>query len=202
MELAVLLSIQPQWCEKIASGEKTVEVRKTAPKIGIPFMCYMYCTSIKNSPADWLYRLPNQHELYLGAASRDYDFIKEEGDFLNRKVIGEFACDKIVIYPYDRTCGYLISEDEFNRTLMTGNEFCGYGKGKTLYGWHISELKIYDRPKELVEFTPWCDRYIRYDRYDVCCDCKNAVYDEYGELSGCGLARPPQSWCYAEELYD
>lgn len=189
MELAVLLSIRAQWCEKIASGEKTVEIRKTAPKIGIPFMCYIYHTKTRNAGGgDWnhwadCWRLPNDKFINAGG-----------------KVIGEFVCDKIVIYPYERTCGYLISEDEFNRTLMTGNEFCGYGKGKTLYGWHISDLKIYDKPKELVEFTPWCDRYIRYDRYDVCCDCKNAVYDEYGELSGCGLARPPQSWCYVEEL--
>ena len=29
---AVLMSIKPKWCEKIFSGEKTIEVRKTAPK--------------------------------------------------------------------------------------------------------------------------------------------------------------------------
>ena len=177
MELAVLLSIQPQWCEKIASGEKTIEVRKNRPKLGMPFMVYMYQTKKR-----WIYKLLP----WLQARQA--------------KVIGEFVCDKIIIYPYDRTCGFLISEDEFNRTLMTGNEFCGYGKGKTLYGWHISDLKIYDNPKKLVEFTPWCDKCIRYNRYDVCLDCKNAVYDEYGELCGCGLTRAPQSWCYVEEL--
>lgn len=162
MELAVLLSIQPQWCEKIASGEKTVEVRKTAPKIGIPFMCYMYCTSIKNSPADWLYRLPNQHELYLGAASRDYDFIKEEGDFLNRKVIGEFVCDRVDKYDYtviacvkfEVNGGEVEERKRYNAgACLSAEEMFEYSGGKTLYGWHISDLKIYDKPKELEEFV-------------------------------------------------
>lgn len=29
MSKAVLISIRPKWCEKIASGMKTIEVRKT-----------------------------------------------------------------------------------------------------------------------------------------------------------------------------
>lgn len=42
---AILMSIKPKWIEKIASGEKTVEVRKTVPKCGAPFKVYMYCTN-------------------------------------------------------------------------------------------------------------------------------------------------------------
>ena len=41
---AILISIRPKWVEKIASGEKTIEVRKTRPKIEMPFKCYIYCT--------------------------------------------------------------------------------------------------------------------------------------------------------------
>lgn len=44
MSKAVLLSIRPEWCEKILSGEKTVEIRKTRPKLEPPFKCYIYCT--------------------------------------------------------------------------------------------------------------------------------------------------------------
>ena len=29
----VLISIHPKWCKLIFSGEKTIEVRKTAPKL-------------------------------------------------------------------------------------------------------------------------------------------------------------------------
>lgn len=44
MSKAVLISIRPGWCEKIANGEKTIEVRKTRPKLETPFKCYIYCT--------------------------------------------------------------------------------------------------------------------------------------------------------------
>ena len=42
MSKAVLISIRPEWCEKIISGEKTIEVRKTRPKMSPPFKCYIY----------------------------------------------------------------------------------------------------------------------------------------------------------------
>ena len=45
MSKAVLISIQPKWCKLIAEGEKTLEVRKTRPKLKTPFKCYIYCTN-------------------------------------------------------------------------------------------------------------------------------------------------------------
>lgn len=47
MSKAVMLSIHPKWCEKIVNGNKTIEVRKTRPKLDTPFKCYIYCTSGK-----------------------------------------------------------------------------------------------------------------------------------------------------------
>lgn len=44
MSKAVLISIRPKWCERIASGEKTIEVQKTRPKLETPFKCYIYET--------------------------------------------------------------------------------------------------------------------------------------------------------------
>lgn len=42
---AVLLSIRPEWCSRIFSGLKTVEIRKTRPvSLKEPFKCYIYCT--------------------------------------------------------------------------------------------------------------------------------------------------------------
>lgn len=70
MSKAVMISIRPKWCEKIARGEKTIEVRKTRPKLETPFKCYIYCTQasvryqticgchVLNS--DELYRHPEQ----------------------------------------------------------------------------------------------------------------------------------------------
>ena len=34
----IMISIQPQWVEKILSGEKTIEIRKTMPKCELPKM--------------------------------------------------------------------------------------------------------------------------------------------------------------------
>lgn len=42
---SVLISIKPKWCDFILSGEKTVEVRKTKPKVEPPFKCYIYKTT-------------------------------------------------------------------------------------------------------------------------------------------------------------
>ena len=39
---AILMSIKHKWCEKIFSGEKTIEVRKVAPKLKPPFKVYIY----------------------------------------------------------------------------------------------------------------------------------------------------------------
>jgi len=46
---SVLISIQPKWCELIASGKKTIEVRKTRPKLDTPFKVYIYCTKDKKN---------------------------------------------------------------------------------------------------------------------------------------------------------
>ena len=46
---AVLLSVQPKWCELIATGKKTIEIRKTKPKIKVPFKAYIYCTKDRNN---------------------------------------------------------------------------------------------------------------------------------------------------------
>ena len=79
-----------------------------------------------------------------------------------------------------------------------------YGAGETVYGWHISDLVIYDKPKELSEFYRKCNgihcrgndcehwKYMRAnaDEFEMDCDCN--------ELPP--ITRPPQSWCYVEEL--
>ena len=54
MSKAVLISIRPEWCDKIASGRKTIEVRKTKPKLDTPFKCYIYMTKQKKNENGWL----------------------------------------------------------------------------------------------------------------------------------------------------
>lgn len=135
---SVLISIRPKWCQKIMSGEKTIEVRKTRPKINQPFRCYIYQTG-------------------------------------KGGVIGEFVCDEI----FDLSWGARIPSDIARGACLEPveiHEYLGTGAG---CGWHISNLKIYDTPRELSEFI--------------------GLRTGLGSIELRVLERPPQSWCYVAE---
>ena len=189
MSKAVMLSIQPKWCAKIASGEKTVEVRKTSPKIATPFKCYIYCT------------LSGSNEFFRDTLNGDVA-AWNRGKWGERKgmVIGEFVCDKIK--PETPTC-LIVKEDRERATegsCLTAQEIRDYLRGNQVsydlytlpgfYCWHISDLKIYDRPKALSEFK----QFYRKCKYS---DLGLAI-PECWRCHGCQMERPPQSWCYVE----
>jgi predicted transcriptional regulator len=144
---SVLISIQPKWCEKICSGKKTIEVRKTRPKIETPFKCYIYMT--KNGSFNDFETDKNK----LSIAQ----FLRNQG-----KVIGEFVCDRIEDITYNEVLvdGTLYKSyyylqhgsKSLKKTCLTIQEIKEYLNGKYGFGWHISDLKIYDKPKELSEF--------------------------------------------------
>lgn len=197
---SALLSIKPKYCELIAGGIKTIEVRKTKPKLDTPFKCYIYETKTK----DFYSAL---HKKIIG------------------KVIGEFICSKITEFEsefwddetYERIqtiikdCERYFESGEYEYETVATNEDEKYkenwlckqscvpweemrkyvGTGiKEFYGWHISNLKIYDTPKELSGFKQ-------------CHKCEHYFYCKAGEYSCNGvykLTRPPQSWCYVEEV--
>lgn len=169
---AVMISIQPKWVEKIARGEKTIEVRKTAPK-EVPFKAYIYCTKEKK-----------QDDIIWAGVCGDRG--KWDG-----RVIGEFICNNAseLDYVYYWNNGY-----EF-ATCLTYRQVADYGKGKPLYGWHISDLKIYDRPRNLSEFSRPCS----YS--GLCFSCKRTSFKKDGNLlCNTKITRPPQSWMYVEDL--
>ena len=184
MSKAVMLSIRPKWVEKISNGEKTIEVRKTRPKLDTPFKCYIYCT---------------QSGVALGAWGK------------HGKVIGEFTCDRI---DWITHIGYTgipnlvetrICDAATMRTSPTGallnaacltpemlNDYLAGGDG---YGWHISDLVIYDEPKELTEFHTWkkCKSCSKSGYESTAC-----IYDE-NCMVPVAITKAPQSWCYVEE---
>lgn len=189
MNKAVLLSIKPQYCELIASGKKTVEVRKTKPKIETPFKCYIYCT-VGKSPKDMLTFAEYENGEYMG----DY--------LANGKVIGEFICDGIISH-----CEMANADIAEQQGCIKREELLEYAGNKNLYGWHISDLVIYDKPKELSEFKPIC----RWMNDDFSCmyrkvGCSKVKFDMNPDntvnFATCTkrLSKAPQSWCYVEEL--
>lgn len=223
---SVLISIRPKWVEKIASGQKTIEVRKTAPK-EVPFKCYIYCTKAK----PYLYREANPpFELFL-----DSQLYKGDGyddRLFSSKVIGEFICDKIddfycasVPYQRENNLGYgrfidngvykvngwhegivferndryidtMLNNNDLKEMCLSAQELFDYiGVGKHLYAWHISDLKIYDKPKELSEFSRPCS----YS--GLCFSCKRTSFKKDGNLlCNTKITRPPQSWMRVEDL--
>ena len=138
MSKAVLISIRPEWCEKIANGEKTIEVRKTRPKMDPPFKGYIYRT-------------------------------------VRGGVIGEFVCDEIISIDGAGR----IPSDAARPTCLEPAELHQYLGAAVGYGWHISNLKIYNHPRNLWEFTGL--RQVKFGWEPV------------------PVSRPPQSWRYVEE---
>ncbi len=199
MSRAVLISIRPKWCEKIVLGEKTIEVRKTRPKMETPFKCYIYCTQNGET-----LRTP------LKAYCKNVDgSVVWKQETMNGKVIGEFVCDRIdTLLPANEPYGFYDIDDNYViRTHLEYGALWGYGHGQTLYGWHISNLKIYNEPKALNEFTAAC----RYKNDDgtcpsrrIACSFQRYDYNPDGSINTveCGntICRPPQSWGYVEEL--
>lgn len=179
---AVLMSIRPEWCEKIANGKKLLEIRKTRPKLETPFKVYIYCT--KASPA----LCKDGSGIF---ATKNAGLVKTLG-VLNGKVIGEFVCDYIVI---DKSIGH--NSRLYAAACMSAADIASYCTNAEMYGWHISQLQIYDKPKKLEEFSKPCI----YGNTDVSCFiCERSGYDADMHINCFNkYYKPPQSWGYTEE---
>lgn len=170
---AVLISIRPQWCELIARGKKTVEVRKTRPKLAPPFKCYIYMTSGDAS-------IPDGKGM-VGHHSG------------GQCVIGEFVCNLITALKADNMVQAYYNNTQ--NTCLSDLELKQYANNGKLYYWHISDLVIYDRPKELSEF--YKNGTLSNEVYcETAFDGKRS-YADY--LFTRAMRKPPQSWCYVEQ---
>ena len=214
---AILRSIKPYWLYLIITKHKTIEVAKNFPKSenwgGI---VEMYCSKDMQS----FKQIPEKDRVWMSK-------------YLGR-VACQFVCDEVEEFheweltPHGK---YADSERERLENFLTASclsveKLVCYRENlpyyKPLYGWHISDLKIYDKPRELSEFWAYNEElHKRYDSEEDFC-CYNDT-NEYGEaLTDCGdaynnilncyrcweewsgwchhVTRPPQSWCYVEEL--
>lgn len=217
---SVLISIQPQHVENICTvvGEengkpvykKAIDVRKTRPKLETPFKCFIYCTQDKYNHLYDL-RKVSKGEFNLSVVKHNKTSLVANG-YLNGKVIGEFVCDRIDEISYDdaiRAAAFwedftYWNDCELDSACLHPDDLAEYANGNNVYGWHISDLKIYDKPKELGDFRQSkCPIPENRREKNLHCDC----YCEYGFLNGCfhkgnylvkEVTRPPQSWCYIE----
>lgn len=185
----VLASLKPYYYYLVGEGIKKIEVRKDMPKA-----------------SDW-----NKEVLfYMSKDVKSFAKIPKELQEKYRKHFGKvglkFICDKVEVF----SVGSLRCDDIEKLACLSYTEMINYFykpeelDGKTAkfgYGWHISDLKIYGKPKELSEFNRITDKCV-FNKDGVCqnrkqnqvilcknldCDCKKIV-------------RPPQSWCYMEGI--
>ena len=143
-DTAVLISIRPEWSALIQDGKKTIEVRKNRPKLEPPFTVYIYQT--KPKWGDW-----NERDGHI---------------------VGEFTCKEIRLYPAPELMeDSKALNDLYWRGLLKTSDIWDYSGGKTkdLFGWVISDLRVYDKPLKLSELA---------------------------RLDGQPVKRPPQSWGY------
>ena len=180
MSKAVLIRIRPKWVEKIANGEKTIEVRKTRPKLETPFKCYIYCTLPKYPHEDFI--------------ATDYPMPQFYG---GGKVIGEFTCDLIYELEtrspggsyYVKGQGQPTTNDVARQSCLTLKDMHEYLKAAKGCGWHISDLLIYDQPRELTAFRRGC----KYSWY-CASSARYCVNNGTGGDAILQIRRPRQTW--------
>ena len=178
---AIMISIQPQWVEKILNGEKTIEIRKTRPKIDLPCKVYIYCTKGQELWGD------GTGETWHGIdENEDMQLVHELNPTLarlNGKVVAEFTLNEVETIEKNQVYNASVVRHNACLNIMQLHD---YIKGKGFHAWHIDNLKIYNEPKELSEFSVG----------KVKVDCGYGNYNVYNKI----LKRPPQSWCYVEEM--
>ena len=188
----ILIAQKPRDCENIVSGEKTIIVCKKMPKLQTSFKGYIFCTKGK----------PFIQKIRFGDIAISHTQISK--NLYNGKVIGEFICDKVERFEYQEKYLRGITSQtaikyfftKIKSTALSFDELEEYGKGKTLYGLHITDLKIYDKPKELSEFcrNGECDKCGWFENGKCYKQSEQSTYNNHR------IKRPPQSWCYVQEL--
>ena len=192
----VLASLKPYYYYLVGEGIKKIEVRKDMPKA-----------------SDW----DNEVLFYMSKDEKSFAKIPKEFQEKYRKHFGkvgmQFICNKVDEYNFhngltefnsmglpSRIYGsYLIFADDYKSMCLSYDEVKNYGKGKTLYGWHISDLKIYDRSRELSDFYRECKKPCKPNKGKILCITTKSL-----KMNGCNgkipLTRAPQSWQYIEDL--
>ena len=207
---AILISIRPEWVAKILNGEKTIEIRKTAPKCDLPVEVYIYCTKSNKYLLDYEFEKDGSNFFVWNMKSNHYPFKGESDHCFNGKVVAKFTLNKIENFingmnelerewdgKPDAEYDYFAYEKALEKACLTYEEAEKYCPDQSFYAWHISDLEIFDEPKELDEFKYWKE-------YPSCKKCPHA--EDENDIAVCEnrcrelltVKRASRSWCYVE----
>ena len=210
----ILISIRPEFVEKILNGEKTIEIRKTMPKCELPCKVYIYCTKQSLKTGKYVYVNEPKIREKAGVANHWCDYktdkiIINEGfpyyayeTYLGKgKIVAEFTLNKVDwlidvgggIHFADKDYNLKVPNELLKKSCLKEEDIYNYlGRKKDNkaffndgYAWYIDDLKIYDTPKELSEF-----------RKDLDCDdypcnksigCEHSYFDRAEGCSACRI---------------
>lgn len=145
---SILISIKPRFVADILNGKKTLEIRKTCPK-NFEGWVYIYCTKDSRSKYGYMYKgssLETQKVLarfYL----KNCEPIKYHFGYYD---MGEWTESYIL----EKSC---LTSKELDNYFKASKEY-NPKKASKIYGyaWHIENLEIFDKPKEVGDFeTCW-----------------------------------------------
>lgn len=213
---AVMKAISPKRCKLIANVKATVELSKVKPNIEVPFRCYIYCTMRRaKRPGEILLIHTPDAKIHRG----------------NGWVIGEFLCDDVaVIFDTNGNAENYMTDilpSILQKTELSYDEFGAYVGSRadknSIYGWNITDLKIYEEPKSLFEFHKYGAPDMESIAEELCEYCKATddgrhssyvcpqgyvscegrfcceAYEQYLD-ENFSIVSPPKSWIYVEGL--
>lgn len=173
---AILMSIQSKWLCEILDGLKTAELRKRFPKDYRGWV-YLYCT--KGKP--YLLRLFGRYFITDYLAPELAPEVKDDGLVKNGLVVARVWVDNVeelITLNWDTQTATLSEFDLSVKSCVSIKDLNNnFNKG---FAIHFSKLKIFDKPKELEEFS--------VERY---AEMPNGVFPCYEPI-----IKAPQSWQY------
>lgn len=200
---AFLISIRPQWVEKILNREKIYEIRRTIPKEWKEYLEGK--TSIKPAPSKWyIYCTKGKSDKDSLVVSHSLPAIMSYN--ANGRVVAEFTLKNISYWQPYWTPEVMHICDISEKSCVSIEDLMKYCGDEIIYALHIEDLKIYDKPKELSEFSHYIPNN-KCPKKECGIDCEDCMsYD--GEHETClalyyshwQIKRPPQSWCYVNDL--
>ena len=200
MSKSILISIKPQYVEKILNREKIYEIRRTIPKEWKEYLEGK--TSIKPAPSKWYIYCTKPKKWYVyskcGVTSDElvwktkdkvkmcdgFEFWGDDCETLNGRVVAEFTLKNISYWQPYWTPEVMHICDISEKSCVSIEDLMKYCGEEIIYALHIEDLKIYDKPKELSEFS----------------SISKKMKGKESRFTSHLLQRPPQSWMFVERL--
>lgn len=213
----ILASLKPYYYYLIGEKKKDIEVRKSALK-DLPQDIVFYMSKDEKSFAKIPKEFQEKYRKHFGkvglaiVCDKIEDFYcasvpysKENnlgyGQFVDNGVYKVNGWHEGIVFERnDRYIETMLNNNDLKEMCLSAQELFDYiGVGKHLCGWHISDLKIYDKPKELSEFYRICKNPCKPSNGKILCLTTKTL-----KMNGCDgkipLTRPPQSYMFVEEL--